>query len=279
MQNEIFFGRKKKIVYWEHNPEKKQTIILVHGFTGSHDGFQYLVPLLNDYHLIVPDLPGFGISPLPHNRQTLVELGASINALTTLLDTHDKPVLLGHSMGSLVVAEALKQDSSLYSSKVILASPVPKAIKWLDKRKAGALASGLYYTLSHHLPVGGKRLARSKIITRLSTAAIITTKDKKLRRKIYEHHFDNLNHISDISWYDFLYKDINRTGVADFSKSLKPLNVLVISGSKDAVVPLKYQLAMTDKIKANIEIIPDVGHLAHYEKPTELATTIADFLG
>src|SRR3954464_14697445 len=98
-----------QIAYWTYHDEKKPTLVLAHGFTGSHMGFQYLVPLLTDFRLIIPDLPGFGVSPLPHEKLSLAGLGELLIDFIEELDLSEPPHLLGHSMGSLVVAEAIRQ--------------------------------------------------------------------------------------------------------------------------------------------------------------------------
>ena len=55
-----------KIFYREAGDPKKPTLLLLHGFPTSSHMFRGLIPLLaNDYHLIAPDLPGYGLSDAP----------------------------------------------------------------------------------------------------------------------------------------------------------------------------------------------------------------------
>jgi pimeloyl-ACP methyl ester carboxylesterase len=277
-KNTITLPSGDEVAYWSYHDNKKQTLVLVHGFTGSHLGFQYLVPLLTDFRLIIPDLPGFGVSPLPHEKLSLAGLGELLIDFIEELQLDTPPHLLGHSMGSLVVAEAIRQQSSIADKKLILSSPVPSPVGIAEVRRVGVLASKLYYTASHRLPVVGKKLATSRKLTRFSTKMIMTTDDKDLREAIHGHHSNNLNFISSIGWYRRLYTQINRTGVSRYKAALKPFDVLMINGSKDSVTPLAQQKKVANAIDAKLVIIPDVGHLAHYEKPTEMATAISDFL-
>lgn len=54
------------IFYRESGPADAPTILLLHGFPTSSHMFRNLIPLLNDnYHIIAPDLPGFGFSDAP----------------------------------------------------------------------------------------------------------------------------------------------------------------------------------------------------------------------
>ena len=54
------------VFYREAGPKDASTIVLLHGFPSSSREFDALIPLLaTRYHLIAPDLPGFGQSDAP----------------------------------------------------------------------------------------------------------------------------------------------------------------------------------------------------------------------
>jgi len=54
------------IFYREAGDPKSPTLLLLHGFPTSSHLFRDLIPLLADrYHLVAPDLPGFGFSDAP----------------------------------------------------------------------------------------------------------------------------------------------------------------------------------------------------------------------
>ncbi len=55
-----------KIFYRESGPAAAPVVLLLHGYPTSSHMFRNLIPLLNDqYHVIAPDLPGFGYSDAP----------------------------------------------------------------------------------------------------------------------------------------------------------------------------------------------------------------------
>jgi pimeloyl-ACP methyl ester carboxylesterase len=57
------------IFYREAGPKDAPTILLLHGYPTSSHMFRNLIPLLSDtYHVIAPDLPGFGFSAAPHHK-------------------------------------------------------------------------------------------------------------------------------------------------------------------------------------------------------------------
>ena len=59
-----------KIFYREAGPKNRSTILLLHGFPTSSHMFRNLIPLLADhYHVVAPDLPGFGFSDSPDRKQ------------------------------------------------------------------------------------------------------------------------------------------------------------------------------------------------------------------
>src|SRR5881296_528511 len=59
-----------KIFYREAGPKTAPTILLLHGFPTSSHMFRNLIPALADrYHVIAPDLPGFGFSDAPDRKR------------------------------------------------------------------------------------------------------------------------------------------------------------------------------------------------------------------
>ncbi|MBV9182214.1 MAG: alpha/beta fold hydrolase [Acidobacteria bacterium] len=59
-----------RIFYREDGPKEGPTILLLHGFPTSSHMFRNLIPALADrYHLVAPDLPGFGFSDAPDRKR------------------------------------------------------------------------------------------------------------------------------------------------------------------------------------------------------------------
>jgi len=58
-----------KVFYREAGGEDAPALLLLHGFPSASHMFRDLIPLLADrFHLIAPDLPGFGQSDMPDRR-------------------------------------------------------------------------------------------------------------------------------------------------------------------------------------------------------------------
>ena len=59
-----------RIFYREAGPRTAPAILLLHGFPTSSHMFRNLIPALADrYHVVAPDLPGFGFSDSPNHKQ------------------------------------------------------------------------------------------------------------------------------------------------------------------------------------------------------------------
>lgn len=75
-----------KIFYREAGPKTAPTILLLHGFPASSHMFRNLIPALSDrFHVIAPDLPGFGFSDAPDRkgfRYTFEHLAEVIDGFT-----------------------------------------------------------------------------------------------------------------------------------------------------------------------------------------------------
>ena len=75
-----------KIFYREAGSETAPAILLLHGFPTSSHMFRNLIPALADrYHVVAPDLPGFGFSDAPDHkrfRYTFDRLAQTIDRFT-----------------------------------------------------------------------------------------------------------------------------------------------------------------------------------------------------
>jgi len=79
----------RTIFYRESGDASAPAVILLHGFPGSSFAYRELIPLLADrYHVIAPDLPGFGYSSSPPRSEytyTFDNLTIAIDHFTQVL--------------------------------------------------------------------------------------------------------------------------------------------------------------------------------------------------
>ncbi len=74
-----------QIFYREACQTRAPTLLLLHGFPTSSHMFRDLIPLLADrFHLVAPDLPGFGRSDIP-SRITFARIATIIGRFTEVI--------------------------------------------------------------------------------------------------------------------------------------------------------------------------------------------------
>src|SRR5215510_317681 len=81
-----------QIFYREAGDPNQTSLLLLHGFPSSSHMFRNLIPLLSDrFHIVAPDLPGFGLSESPPRSQfkyTFDNLATVIEAFTEVVRLH-----------------------------------------------------------------------------------------------------------------------------------------------------------------------------------------------
>lgn len=259
--------------YWIYNPDGQKTIVAVHGLRGTHHGLQFIARALPQYRFIIPDLPGFGESkPLKdtHNVQNFTEW---LDRFIAELKLSESPILLGHSFGSIVASHFAAEHPNAIS-KLILINPISKHGNIL-----GGLSAKGYYKLGNVLPERiGTKLLRSRTVTRFMSYAMVSSRHADLRRRAHEQHFA---YFATFANRRSVHETFNATmsgSVLQVANKL-PMPVLLIAGEKDKFVPLKGQATLHTQIpNADLQVIPNVGHLIHYETPEAAAEMITKFI-
>ncbi|WP_312141106.1 alpha/beta fold hydrolase [Pantoea septica] len=76
-----------RMFYREAGNPELPTLLLLHGYPSSSHQFRDLIPLLSDtFHLVAPDLPGFGFTDVPDARHYVYSFDALGETLAAFVD-------------------------------------------------------------------------------------------------------------------------------------------------------------------------------------------------
>ena len=265
--------------YWDYGPlDAPLTIVVVHGFRGEHHGLEPVVAQLDGIRIISPDLPGFGEStPMAKGSHDIAGYAAWLAEFVDSLGLAERPVILGHSFGSIVSAAAVA--GGLSTPRLILINPI--AAPALAGPKA--ILTGLavfYYRAATWLPERlGLRLLSNSLIVRFITETMAETKNKGLRNWIHDQHLTYFSRFSDRSTVLDAFKASTSNNVMQFAPDIH-VPTLLIAASEDPITTVADEQKLAALLPdATLHVIPGVGHLIHYETPRQAAGHIIDFLG
>lgn len=267
-------------VYWEYGPEEGPALLLIHGFRGDHHGLEPVVAFLPELRCIVPDLPGFGESAvLPGREHDLEAFAQWLIAFreAVLAGSDQQPVaVLGHSFGSIVVSAAVA--AGLRTPRMMLINPIAAPALEGPRGILTRLAV-LYYWLGARLPRRlGFWLLRWSLVTRIMSVVTAKTRDRPLRRWIHQEHDRYFGAFADRdSVLQAFRTSISNTVAAAAPAIGQP--TLLIAADRDDITAVSAQRRLQTLFpQAELVVIPEVGHLVHYETPEQAARAIGAFL-
>jgi pimeloyl-ACP methyl ester carboxylesterase len=282
-----FTGRRRSAQDLEHRPIRVgghvlssfvfgqgPAVLLLHGLAATKLSYLPLLPALaRDHTVIVPDLPGHGESTKPRADYTPPYFAQVIHGLLDELEV-DRAAVIGNSMGGRVALEVAADLPDRVTSLILL-----------DPAAAG-VPFPLYARLLRMLPTGvgavpiplRKRIVAYGIRTlfaapdRLPRGAYLAGADEFIR--VYRHGRARVALLSAIRG---LMKDRRDS----FWERMAEIDVrtLILWGSEDRLVPVRLgrRLAATMP-RAELVVLPGVGHVPQYEVPEETRRLVLKFL-
>ncbi|GAA2466404.1 alpha/beta fold hydrolase [Agromyces soli] len=126
------------------------TYVLVHGVGMGHRTWSDLAETLaRSGRVLALDLPGFGDAPEPEESLDMASSGAYLGELVATESPGEPVVLVGHSMGTQIVAETAAQRPELVAAVILIAPTINRR-----ERTAGMQALRLVQDLAFsHLKV------------------------------------------------------------------------------------------------------------------------------
>lgn len=253
-------------------PEDAPVLLLLHGTGAATHSWRGLAPLLaKRFRVVAPDLPGHGFtSGRPPGGLAMPAMARAVADLTRVLGLN-AVFLVGHSAGAAIAIRMALDGKA-----------APRAIVGLNAALLPfpGLAGKLFPSLSRLLFVNPlaphmfARLGRIKGETARFLARSTGSRIDAEGIACYERLFATPGHISGaitmMADWDLaaLKRDLPRLGV--------PL--LLVHGAADSAIPLSNAREAAATVGgARLVSLPDLGHLAHEEKPRDVASLIIEY--
>ena len=261
---------KKEIKIDDHNivyleGGKGSTILLLHGYTGSKDNWVMLAPYLTkDYHVVIPDIPGYGESSMIEKAS--YDLSNQMSRLHKFAQALElkKFHIAGNSMGGFFSGiYAVRYPDEVISVGLFDAAGVASLEKSVVKKMIEKGENPLVLKDSNDVP----RWAELLFIKPPSLPYPIKKvmiKTALANRKFYEKELKEIGP-------DFL----------SLEKELPKIKAptLILWGDQDKVIDVSSVPVFEKGLKNHkTVIIQDCGHLPMIEKPQETATQYIEFI-
>ncbi|MCC6557067.1 MAG: alpha/beta hydrolase [Polyangiaceae bacterium] len=255
----------------EAGAETSPALLLIHDFLVSRLEFDDVIdPLAERFHVIVPDLPGFGESEKPSPARYAYGIEAFAEAIADLIAAFEvgRAHLVGHSMGAAIALTLAAEHPELVQRLVLedaLCYPVPASFK----------------TRLPLLPVLGGIVFKQLFGRALFRAFFrdeIFRGDAVVPLARVDRHYELFNSPSARESAHAVMRAVldARPVVARLTRITSP--TLVVWGRDDQIFPAQSAQRLAREIPgARLEIM-DAGHSPHEERPVEFVALVRQFL-
>lgn len=246
-------------------------LVLVHGTGASTHSWEGLVAALEaDFTLVLVDLPGHGFTQaLPRAEMTLASLSRRLASVIASLGL--SPVgIVGHSAGAAIAIRAAL-DGRLPSLRMIVSVngallPWGGVARWLFPPLARVLSAG--HLASHLLAA---RAARPGTVSRMLAGTGALPPPRSVR--FYELLLEQCGHVQ--AALDMMAMWDLETLARELPRLRVPLELIACGA--DLAVPADAAFTVRDVVPdARVHFIRALGHLAHEERPDEIARIIRE---
>lgn len=260
--------------WFEYGDPAAPALVFVHGFRGDHHGLETIAAHLPGFRILIPDVPGFGASD-PFAEEAGIDDYADWLRQFAAAQAPGRPVL-GHSFGSIVVSAAAA--GGLDASALILINPIGAPALSGPKRVLSLGALG-YYRLAALLPErAGVGLLAAQPIVRGMSVFMAKTSDRAVRAWIHDQHDRYFSCFADRASLLAAFTASITEDVSEYAGRITQ-PTLLITAENDDITPIARQHVLRGMFAdAQLSVLPDVGHLIHYERPAEAASSIRRWL-
>jgi len=252
-----------KIVYLEGG--KGPTILLLHGYTGDKDNWTMFAPYLTkDYHVVIPDIPGYGESSMIETASyDLSSQMSRLHKFAQALKLH-KFHIVGNSMGGFFAGiYAVRYPDEIISVGLFNAGGVTSSENSLVRKMMEKGENPLVLKDASDMPrLMALAFANPPYLPYPLKKVMAET--ALANRKFYEKELKEIGP-------DFLSLE------KDLPKIKAP--TLILWGDQDKILDVSSVPVFEKGLKNHkTVIIKDCGHVPMIEKPQETATHYIDFI-
>jgi pimeloyl-ACP methyl ester carboxylesterase len=248
--------------YRDLNPEKEETILLVHGHPFDNTMWNYQTDALKDFRLILPDLKGYGKTDYAFDKIFIEEQALDLVILLDNLQI-EKVHLIGLSMGGQISLEFARLFPHRALS-LILCDCDPSAETETAYHNRLALANKID-------AAGMKEYTDNEIHNYLHKDTIENNKE------VYQHLYEMMTATQKQGAVASHKGRAERRDNYPFLSSIK-VPTLVVAGDNDIFTPVAAMKAIAGQIKTSeFVIIPNCGHMPNMEQPAIFNGAITGF--
>lgn len=250
---------------------KKAPLIFIHGLRGDHYGLIEIADALRkDFDVITPDLPGYG-EHVALKHQTLDCYADWLHEYIQELNLAKKPVLVGHSMGSMVTSYFQTKYPEDTDKRTVYLAPIVRTEK--HQKRSNRVAKLLIGVLNLMSGRRRYRLLKSKFVAFIISRYL--TYDHARQKFIDRQHFEHSGRFTS-----------TKAVIGDIELSMReqttleaPKTTLLCMGNHDRLSKVKnVQERMKGHKNISLVVLEGTGHLLNYEQPEKCAKTIRKFL-
>lgn len=251
--------------------QRRPVLLLVHGTGAATHSWRGLLPLLaRHFTVVAPDLPGHGFTQAPAAaRLSLPGMARSLQGLLTMMNLRPA-VAAGHSAGAAILAR-MALDGTLPLKALVSLNGAFIPLQGAAGQMFSPLAR-LLVGLPGLPQVFAWRARDPAMVARLlaATGSTLDAEGVRLYGEVVRRPDHAASALGMMAHWDL------RPLLADLPRLRAPL--LLVAGAGDRTVPPQQSAQVRDLVPgAELVTMPGLGHLAHEERPAEVAALIEDF--
>jgi pimeloyl-ACP methyl ester carboxylesterase len=263
-----FRWRGMDVAFTEAGDPDDPDLVLFHGVNAAGSSGEYRAVFANlaeDYHVIAPDLPGFGLSDRPPLRYSAALYE---DFAVDFLREFEAPAVVASGLTGAFLAGGLRGAGDVSPSSVVLVSPTavagPDRIEWLREL--------------FRLPVVGTAMFN------------LLVSKPAIRYFNADHGYYDASKLTD-EWVDYEWRTAHQPGArfapasfvsgylnseVELGAALAELDapVTLVWGRETETTPLKEGRELAEAADARLVVLDDAKLLPHVEFPAEFVETV-----